>query len=330
MADVQARLAADDGTSEVVLLAQRNLYEPQGPVRVPARLVRPHSLVEAAKASGLEDQYGRVATNRNQVAVQVATSKELRGRALRLAHALFTEAERRGYKVLSGRQGGADIVIGPTRASVVITERMTRSASPEKNRWGYEHCTHSPTGELRLELGRGARRKWNDGKRAKVEDHLHEVLAEVERTAVEDERRRLERERAERELTRRRREHLKGLEERVHHERRVEELVRQVEDHRQAQAIRAYADALATGVAGDRSPGSTREWAAFAREQADRVDPLNGEPGPPAHRRIDRERYARAAQADEVARGLDMHRDGVLFDLLWSLEREARARKADG
>ena len=151
-----------------------------------------------------------------------------------------------------------------------------------RSKWDYQ-----PTGLLRFRInewgGEGARKTWIDGRRQRLEDVLNDVVvglvtfAEAERRAREErERQRLEWE-AERarqaELERRRREE----------EARRQELEHEAEVWARAKNLRNYVEAVEcqarmVGV-GLELGTELRCWLDWARQHADRLDPMESRLG---------------------------------------------------
>ncbi len=163
------------------------------PVPVPDRVARYHPVVV---------QF-RDRSDRHEV------SKALLPRALRLLHALATEAERRGHTVTLAPDPhtayGRDRWTGSQDGHVAVTVdghpqalRLLEVGMPSRAHWERTnyfsrrpYAANTATGQLRIELtGYGGREgrtcRWADGKRSSLEEKLPDVLAEIEIRAAED------------------------------------------------------------------------------------------------------------------------------------------------
>jgi hypothetical protein len=115
-----------------------------------------------------------------------------------------------------------------------------------------------------------------DRSRWKLEDRLQHLLHELELQAIEAEERRLAREREEAERQRQREAAIEDAKRRLVEDHRLEALRKRVREWEEAEAMRAYCDAVEArfgieAIAGD--PGAAR-WLALARERADRAQEL--------------------------------------------------------
>ena len=139
--------------------------------------------------------------------------------------------------------------------------------------------------------GTGIRRKWADGAKRRLEDHLVAVLEgflkvaalkrDAELKAAEEKRRREEAQKQWEEQERRRAE----MGEKVQTEqRRVDRLLSDAEDWRRSSLLREYIEAARmSSLAKDLSTeeqSETNAWILWALQQADRLDPLR--PSPPS------------------------------------------------
>ncbi len=234
-------------------------------------------------------------------------------RALRVLHALVSEAERRGHDAqlatssrtdgygrsswTAARDGHVVISVEGCSAALRMQEEglQTRAYWEAQNRT-YDYNRPGParvrlppiseyeagaTGSLSLELvtgfgERGRAAKWGDRKSWTLEDKLPAVLLEIETRAVEHELRRQQAERDAAERERARQAALARARERHAHEHRAQTLLREVQNWDEAQAIRNYA-AAAEAAYPDSPP--TVEWVAWARGYARQLDPLETRAG---------------------------------------------------
>jgi hypothetical protein len=276
-----------------------------GPVTVPARLSRPHSV-----AVRFRDD-----TDRHQI------SRAALPRSVRIIHALVTEAERRGHTVAyadpphrdrsarGAKAGVAHIVISvghhPYSLGIseenVILRGVWEERRRENERYQQLYLRHSErmkpydsgaTGSLTISLlNPGYRREgrvttWSDRKSWTLESKLPELLHELEIRAVEDDEREAE---EKREAEQRRRawdvemERAKVRFMRAH---RAKVLRDQVAARQEAQLIATYLADLEKAH-GD-SPEAA-EWIEWIRDFVTRLDPLSSPPGMPPEPEISRE-----------------------------------------
>lgn len=262
---------------------------PECPIVVPDRLVNPHALVQATRMAleqGHVDDYGAVHGQRSQPRLDVRISKGSLLRALRILDALFKAVETRGGSVhLDPERGGrTHVKIGDEKVEIRMEEEFTRKdhvpAKTDKPylvpKWDYV-----ATGNLTFRIDEyveGARKTWRDGRTQRLEDLLDDVLKGIFVTAEVLRARRLEGERQERErrAALERQAELERL--RREEETRRQELEQQVARWVKSQNLRAYLKAVEQ-EAGQReisiAPDSPLgRWLAWAREHADRLDPL--------------------------------------------------------
>lgn len=270
----------DKGDLVVRLVARRDpaaeTQQKAPPIPVPERLIRPHAIVTRIKElskpkprpSGLDRMYVYSRDLRRGLDV----SRPSLGRALRILHALITEAERRGYGAhLDDRKGDPRVCITVKGHQFVISIR-------EKD------------GVLRVVLPSeySGRRLWSDGIRAAVEDKLGDVLANIEARAEEAEQRRLEREREEAERRRAWEQEMERARERFAENQRAAFIRDQVAAWRLADEIRSFCLAARNSGAGTGDSRDAETWLSWAVKYADEIDPLSraltapelGEPSP--------------------------------------------------
>lgn len=264
-------------------------------------------------------KYHRVAREfRNRTNLHEVSRNAL-PRVLRIAHALALEAERRGYQVACvrddadsygrtdwkpGRDGQLVITINGHLLKVRIWEKGAGWRGPYEHqlrRWKHDR-EHPPqlmrfvarpkpydsgaTGELNIEaLGGsyGRQKSWGDRSRWKLEDRLSNLLYELEGQSAEAEERRLVREREEAERQRQWEAAVERAKRQLVEDHRLEVLRNRIRAWQEAEAIRAYCDAVearhgAEAIAANPEAG---EWLTLARDHADRVQQLPGMPADP-------------------------------------------------
>lgn len=272
------------------------------PVPVPERVGRYHPALAAFRSSGKPE-----------------VSAGQRARALRILHAVATEAERRGYGVAAprpaertGRHGTVAVwhlVVNIDGSAVPLrvseeNDRVPHEPTPReladqaRSSW-VRIPTHDSvaSGRLRIDIGAGTssdrRSFWADRASWRLEDKLSELLREIAVRAEEIRARRLRRDEA-------RAEHERALEKERRHAadrageaRRIEVLEERLVRWRSGRELREYlADrtatverAAATGVAsGDLA--AARAWLAWVTDRVEQLDPLDALPTYPEPQRL--------------------------------------------
>ncbi|MFD4510069.1 hypothetical protein [Streptomyces sp. NPDC058457] len=259
-------------------------------VEVPDDLpLKPHALV-ARTSKALGRSKTTVDTRDRPDIVPISVSRHLAERAMRIAHALITEAERRGYEVTTDsslHRGEAThrlvIRIGAHTYPWEITERTAKvphEPTPqelrniEKNLWAPEppKYDHHPDGRLMIaspcQSPYGSPSySHSDGARWKLEDRLGHFLHDLEERAARAEEQRIASEREE--LARQRNWYrtLRQARSAQITEHRSAVLAGQVEHWRLAEDIRAFCTAA-------RQSGAATDWMEWAESYAASVDPL--------------------------------------------------------
>lgn len=252
---------------------------PWRPVPVPDDLDQPHPIVQAL---GKDKAFG--------------VSTEAGPRALRIVQGLVLEAERRGYEARRHEPTapGFWIAIGEDAFQLVLFEiwetvetwpDQEQLTGPGTYTWQRVRriAQSVPTGRLTLELRDppylpGTHKvRWRDTSRWRLESKLGEALAQLETRAQLHRERRLA---AEQEKAARQR----GWEQAMARARKLfiddhyrKALTKQIDHWQRADQIRRYCDALEQRQAADPSsdPGQLQEWIDWARDLADRLDPLS-------------------------------------------------------
>lgn len=234
---------------------------------------------------------------------------EVRTRALRILHAIATEADARGHKVSAppakttrgnGRYahketGQLVIAIRSYRFYIDLTQRADytpHTPTPKeledqrRNEWNRPpRWDTAPGRRLQLtvygEIFQGWEKKWSDSKtlRARIEDNLAEAMRIIGTTADREDDRKAAEQRAFEEKNRRREaaEQLVGAR---HTENvRAEVLNRQLEDWKHTIALRRYVAAMAEHVdtlTDDKARASATEWLHWCQRHVDDRNPLTG------------------------------------------------------
>lgn len=273
------------------------------PVQVPARLSKYHPVAREF---------------RDRISLHEVSRKAL-PRVLRIVHALATEAERRGYEVAcvriredryghqewkASRDGQLVFTLKGHTLPVRIWEKGAGTRGPYEQqlaRWKRDREQPSrlmqfvdrpkaydagATGELNIEaLGAayGRQKSWGDRSRWTLEDRLPNLLRELELQAVELEQRRLTREREAAERQRQWEAAMETAKRRLVEDSRLEVLRERVRAWQEADAIRAYCDAVQArhGTDAVATNQDAARWLALAREHADQLQQLPRMPPDP-------------------------------------------------
>lgn len=269
-------------------------------VPVPARLSKFHPVAQEF---------------RNRTSLHEVSRKAL-PRVLRIVHALAKEAERRGYQLACVRvredsygrsewkpahDGQLVFTINGHELKVRLWEKGAGLRGPyehQRKRWQEDRekpfrqmlfldrpkpYDSGATGELNIvALGwsHGRQASWGDRKRWTLEDRLPQLMRELETQAVEAEEQRLAKEREEAERQRQWEVAMERAKLRLVEDHCVGVLRTRVGAWHEADAIRAYCDAVEArhGVETIAADPDAAKWLAFAREHADRAQRLPGMP----------------------------------------------------
>ena len=268
------------------------------PIRVSLALHNPHPLVaqtERVLSKAKPDDYGRLRPWRQDYLDIRVTPASLK-RGLRIMDALVKGVEARGLSIRNStpyRLPDTRLVIFGESIEFFLAEKVRRKDHvltkkemedlkryPSVNwapKWDYE-----PTGQLSLNIdtywAKDLRKNWSDSGKKRVEDLLDDFVLGAVKIAWQH---KLERRRREEEQRKR------EEEERVHEEarrrqemerQRLRDLESQAENWAKAGRIRAYVRAVEQEAASrgdiEASRAQLEEWAAWAKEHADNLDPV--------------------------------------------------------
>lgn len=183
--DEVAPLAQDP---EIAALIEKE-HDPKNKISVPQRLRTPHPIVEntrraLGKSSG--DEHGILHRWRSNGAIlNVSVTRASMDRALRIADAFLKAFERRGYGVKAVNHEGRHLLRLEALGEGVSfrlrekVNRKERSTAEREQIRRWRRYDYVPNGllELKLELIESPeKRVWVDGKRARLEDHIQDVL----------------------------------------------------------------------------------------------------------------------------------------------------------
>jgi hypothetical protein len=275
--------------------------KPENRIVVAQVLEHPHPVTQATKRAfkrARVDDYGAIkcqAADAFYVRIAPATAD----RVLLIVDALMKACDARGFSVRPGKEGGgryrnhASLIVDEEALDFSIEERVRREVHKltekeiaDRRRYGYSYAPkydHVPTGQLTLKItssyGSGLRSTWSDTRHQRLEDCLNQVVAglvhvaacrRAERLKEQERQKRVEVEQERRAALRRR------LNEERQAVARLEEAAR---DWHRAEQIRAYVAAIeAKAIGGGELSEDKAEWIAWARSQADRIDPLRETP----------------------------------------------------
>jgi hypothetical protein len=256
------------------------------PVEVPNSLRKPHAVVAALK------------TDHDRLSMRGT----VRTRALRLLQALVAEAEARGYGVALHRgrversrgneEGVLQFTVGGHPLGVVVYEEQDRvphvtipveQRRAEREPWR-RIPAHDfvPSGRIAVKLTNGhehRRSVWADGRSGQMEDHLPQILQELELRAAFAEARRLEEEQRTADERRRWEAAVENAKARLREAHRAQVLQRQLDDWKQVRELDEYLRAMEETIAGMES-GEVRaaalKWCSWANEYRTSLDPLRG------------------------------------------------------
>ncbi|WP_249460126.1 hypothetical protein [Streptomyces lavenduligriseus] len=303
--------------------------QPVPVIDVPDVLDRPHRLVRATRTA-LGRSKTVVDTRATPGVIPMHVSRAQTDRALRIMHALLTEAERRGHQVetrTGHRRGRAVqemvVVIRGHALPLAIRERTTKvpheptaeetSRQQRFSRAPVPKYNHEFSG--RLELGAPASsgyRTWyacGDSTRWPLEARLGHLLHSLEGCAVAAERRQQEEELRKTEQQRRWLAAVRRAREQQVEWHRAQMLVEQVTAWRRADDIRAFCRAARARGRGASLPGEL-EWLHWAEAYAEQLDPLRGALGAPPDPSASRQALAEFLRADPYAHPWPYDSDG--------------------
>ncbi|HKT41982.1 MAG TPA: hypothetical protein VJQ86_06435 [Rhodanobacteraceae bacterium] len=282
---------------------EQRIATPKAPrelIEVPETLdEKPHPLVAKTRkcAKKCKVNEGRLALDFSQ-ALHIRISPDVLDRVLRLLDSLIKASEVKGYRWSITPEGKTVIECDGESMAVELKERVPRrevprkpAPSPQRSRhgWspdlGYLDYTNRyewvSTNELSFHIDEyisgSAQRTWNDTKHSRLEEKLDLILAGLPAVAAGLKAKREEREawqRSYEEERRREREEAR----RAETQRRLRKrLVRAMQDWERAARLRHFCDAVEARCYDLDSArrATATAWLAWAREQADALDPLH-------------------------------------------------------
>lgn len=263
------------------------------PIKVPARLTKPHRAVAALLAQEERERESWRRWPSGSMPFRPRYGSPLQRRRLRILSTLLTELERRGFTVEQDRQIVSQIHIRHERDEVdfelterirqyrrELTEQEKAKSWSANQKWRQER---EATGELRFRIKsyapKGIATSWQDDADSPLEQKLHLVIAGIVVVAAH-----LKQIRQKREAEERRRREVE-LEAWRQEERRKAELARrevlldQVSDWRTAAEVRSFVATILEAVQGGKlklegaDQSLLDRWGAWALKVADDLDP---------------------------------------------------------
>lgn len=275
----------------------------QVPIAVAETLRGAHELVSCANQefqNAGTDEVGFL-TLPEKATLAVHVSRKALHRALRIVDALLKALEARGYPVAAGP--AAQILDTKVHFEIVEqTDNQQEAAAPPDldGRYVFGHSrfrqTRVPSGRLVLRISgadtywaQGCRRSWRDGEKQQLEHCLHKVLAGLVTFAARCREYELEQERKAEQAKEEQRRREEAARQRVlkreqyqAEQARVDNLLREARAWKESQDLRQYIETVVRHQAqkvGAVEPASEfAQWLEWAKQQADRLDPLADSP----------------------------------------------------
>ncbi|MET9100755.1 hypothetical protein [Streptomyces antibioticus] len=290
-------------------------------VDVPENLDHPHRLVRATRKA-LGRSQSVVDTRGKPEVIPLHLSRPLADRALRIMHALLTEAEGRGYMVETQsnlKRGEAvhtvAIVIRCRAFPLALTERTTKvphEPTPQERRQQERApWTRLPkydeefSGRLVLGAPTGSwyqhSYSYSDSARWTLESRLGHLLQNLERLAAEADRREQEKELREAEQRRGWYAAIARAREQQIEQHRATVLTGQIRAWRQADEIRAFCQAARVRASDVPVAADEADWLEWAEAYAGQLDPLQEPLRTPVDPPAGREVLCELAQIDAYA-----------------------------
>ncbi len=274
--------------------------DPEERIIVAEELRNPHPLVKQSAdiLKTIQPDATGIIIPAKENCLDIRVSKKSLRRALLIMDALVKSLEKRGFEVRLSKQS-TEVKILDTVLGITISEELVRERKEPKDSDlnGYYRFGHSrfedhpiPSGILCLSIHSGVyfrgfiQQNWRDREKRKLEDSLNKFIQGLAKIAVlkkehiqrkqQEERERIEQQK-------------KWEEERRRAEaekQKLERLMRNVENWYKSRQIREYISAVeemaSSGKYTFNMEGGVESWIKWAKEQADRFDPLFPLPRP--------------------------------------------------
>ncbi|WP_027891138.1 hypothetical protein [Calidithermus chliarophilus] len=263
--------------------------DPQQRIEVADTLTDPHPLVRATRRAlerAAPDTYGLLVPKPGHGGLDLRVSAGTLDRALRIADALIRALKARGCRVEAEAGEHTYAVIGEERVRFRLRERVrvTRRKLTAREEalpfWERPSTTsYTPKGQLAFSFGdynHSSRTPAScaDDEKRPLEAKLNAVVATLLREAERQKQERLEwaerQRQLEAETRRREEERLRRYKE----EQRLKELEALASQWHRSQQIHKFLDAYEATLAPEEQSSAQRQWLTWARQCADRLDPL--------------------------------------------------------
>lgn len=252
---------------------------PENKIIVPLELNAPHPyIVQAKKALGRgreDDKYSRIIPS-SKPCLNISVCRDSLDRALRIMDTIIKALESRGI-VFKPREDGFKADIDGELFSICIEERLMMGETGEIGWRGKPEIGYFPTGNLTLIVHGDyylCQRKWNDGKKQRVEDRLNDMVISLHRLSAMSKRKRLEREKRAEEYAEKQRKIQEIREQQRLEKEKIQQLEGWVSSWNKAQDIRRFISALIECHEEIQEGSEMAQLIRWALQQADRYDPL--------------------------------------------------------
>jgi len=273
-----------------------NIPEAASVIAVPDHLESPHPLVKATKAvlkQTPRDKYGMLSLFR-EGCLTLRIGPDSVKRALILLDTILKEFKRLGFRITTTAEpkvrnrieiNGEDIpfmLLEEARQANHVMTAEEKSRQKAGSLWSLPKWDYVPSGCLQFVLDvwgvRGIRKQWPDSSKRRLEEKIGDIIkgTVLVAHALKNERIRQEEEDKNREEERKRREEVEK--QRAAEDARLRDLEKQAEIWAKTQQLRAFIQAVESLAVEKQFPDDTRQWfakwIAWAKDHADRLDPL--------------------------------------------------------
>lgn len=253
----------------------------------------PHELItltQKALEESSPDKYGILQAYQEE-RLSLRVSKDCLDRGLQILNTLLFLLEQLGLKTKNKKNNyhtrpDTLMEILGEEISFSLNEKIRRRdhiPSKDANRWWTQKYDYEPTGILTLEIHtwypEGIRKKWSDSDSKRLEGQLSDFIIGATKIAVALKQRRLGQEELARREKELRRKHEEEEAARQLEEKRRKDLENQAANWIKAQQLREYIFAVEKraefNIANGHHVIGLEKWITWARQHADRIDPLS-------------------------------------------------------
>lgn len=272
-------------------------FESDKSIKAPKTLSSPHILVLKTRTilpKLKPNDYG-VLNPRRYESLDICVNRKTQNRALTLINGLIKFFRRKGYEILIEKEYyefrtylkifGEKIPIRIREPSIRRDHELTVEEQKKFEKRGYVYAPkydYTPSEELIFEIdsyASGVKRYWRDGKKRQLEDLFKDIIVGLVKYADLKRASRIEWEEAQR-----RREEEWQRQAELERQRKIElerrqDLERQAEMWVKSRQIREYVKAVEDKLSGEVAAENDQQlkgWLKWARDHADRIDPLKG------------------------------------------------------